>query len=179
MKKLLLLFSASVMALSCQTEPLEQHLSTDYLIPGEIGDGNNLNDDGDTELYSDDLLAGQTIDAGDVTVTLVDGTIVVNYETDGDWVITETHLFVGPLDDLPTNGGGNPRIGHFPYGDEYDPAQTSIDFITIDLAPGECVFVAAHAVVVNTVTGEEETAWGNGISIGGNNWSMMFEVCAP
>lgn len=181
MKKALLLIGLALMAFSCQTEPInDTEITADRIIdvPGEVGDGNNANGE-DVQLYSDDLLAGQTIDSGNLTVTLVDGTVEVTYETEGDWVITETHLYVGPLADLPTNGGGNPRLGHFPYKDEFDPAVTVVDYTTIDLEAGDCVYVAAHAVVVNTVTGQEETAWANGESIGGNNWSMMFEICAP
>lgn len=179
MKKILLLLGLALMAFSCQTEPInDTEITADRIIdgPGEVGGGNG----GEAvELYSDDLLAGQTIDSGDLTVNLVDGTVEVTYETEGDWVITETHLYVGPLEDLPTNGGGNPKIGHFPYKDEFDPAATTVDYTTIDLEAGDCVYVAAHAVVVNTATGQEETAWANGVSIGGSNWSMMSEICAP
>ena len=45
-------------------------------------------------LYEDDLIAGQNLDAGTVTVSVVDGNIVV-YTSDGDWQIDETHLYIG------------------------------------------------------------------------------------
>ena len=181
MKKILLLLGLALMAFSCQTEPINDlEITADRIIdgPGEVGDGSNANGE-DVELYSDDLLAGQTIDSGNLTVTLVDGNLVVNYETEGDWVITETHLYVGPLADMPLNTPGNPQIGQFPYTNEFDPAETSVTYATLDLEPGECVYVAAHAVVVNTVTGEEETAWANGDQLDGNSWAMAFEICAP
>ena len=181
MKKILLLLGLALMAFSCQTEPVfDEDITADRIISddGEVGDGNNNNGEA-AELYSDDLLAGQTIDSGNLTVELDEGTVIVSYETEGDWVITETHLYVGPLADMPLNTPGNPQIGQFPDADEFDPAVTAVTYATLDLEPGECVYVAAHAVVVNTVTGEEETAWANGDPLGGSSWAMAFEICAP
>lgn len=179
MKKALLLFALAAMAFSCQTEPVfDEDITADRItdVPGEVGGGN----EGDEELYSDDLMAGQNIDSGNITATIVDGVVVIGYETEGDWVITETHLYVGPLEDLPTNGAGNPQIGQFPISDNFNPSVTEVEYTTIELEEGECVYVAAHAVVVNTVTGQEETAWGNGVQINnGGSWAMMFEICAP
>lgn len=134
---------------------------------------------GTTQIEEVDLMAGQHIDVGSVTVTLDGNSVIVTYTTDGDWEIQETHLYVGDLNGLPTNGGGNPKIGQFPYKDTYPSGTQTVTVITIELAPGECVYVAAHAVVENTTSGQNETAWGDGEPIGGNNWSMMFEICAP
>ena len=127
--------------------------------------------------YQTDLMAGQNVVSGIVTVDVVDGNVVVSYSTDGDWVIEETHLYIGPLAGLPTNGGGNPQVGQFPYSDTHPVGTTDVDYTGPGLIEGECVYVAAHAVVTNTVTGETETAWGQGIPIGGNSWAMMFEYC--
>jgi hypothetical protein len=175
---LLLLITLSV--ISCtKYATVEEEKSIDNLNdrrfePGEIDDGTN----GDPNvLYEDFLLAGQTIDSGTITVTIVDGNIVVTYTTDENWVIDETHLFVGDLNNLPINGGGNPRIGHFPFAGTHTNGTTEVSYTTLGLIEGECVYVAAHAVVRNTVAGQTETAWGNGEPIGGNSWAMMFEVC--
>ena len=128
-------------------------------------------------LYEDLLMAGQNIVSGSIHVELIDGTVTVTYNTNADCEIEETHLFVGDLNDLPTNGGGNPKIGKFPYKNSHPTGTNTVTYSTIQLNPGECVYVAAHAVVKNVNSGQTETAWGNGISIGGNSWAMMFEVC--
>tara|TARA_R110000787_G_scaffold284341_1_gene397921 strand:- start:3553 stop:4128 length:576 start_codon:yes stop_codon:yes gene_type:complete len=140
--------------------------------------------------YQTDLIAGQNTDSGNIIVSVIDGNLNVTYETEGDWVILEVHLFVGDPDDLPVNNGGNPKIGQFPYSESYSPGETSVTFNNIiEIPSGESVWIAAHAVVLNTVTGQEETAWAAGVPInsggngnGGNgngnggSWAMWFEV---
>ncbi|MEZ4874924.1 MAG: hypothetical protein R2793_05625 [Flavobacteriaceae bacterium] len=175
--KITLLFLAIMVMISCSKNNVDESIEESYNIigvPGQIDDG-ILGED--QNLYEDDLLAGQTIDAGTLTVDLVDGEVVVTYTTDSDWVIVVTHLYVGDLADLPTNGAGNPQIGHFPYGETLPAGTTEATYTTITLEEGECVYVAAHAEVVNTVTGQTETAWAAGVPIGGNSWAMMFEIC--
>ncbi|HBR52823.1 MAG TPA: hypothetical protein DEA82_01015 [Flavobacteriaceae bacterium] len=126
---------------------------------------------------STELIAGQHIDVGTVTVstTLTEG--VVTYETSGDWVLIETHLYVGSIENLPSTGSGNPKIGHFPLDGEHDNDTTTVSYTIGAIAAGTCEYVFAHAVVQNTVTGQEETAWANGLEAAGNNWAMYFEVC--
>ncbi|PKA84058.1 hypothetical protein ATE92_2228 [Ulvibacter sp. MAR_2010_11] len=128
-------------------------------------------------LYQTDLMAGQNILMGYVRVDLVNGEIVVTYQSDGDWVIEETHLFIGELNQLPTNNGGNPKIGQFPYIGTHPAGTTTVAYTGQSMLTGQCVYVAAHAVVTNTISGQSETAWGAGVPIGGNSWAMMFEVC--
>ena len=127
--------------------------------------------------FQTDLMAGQNMLAGVVNVNVVDDVIVVSYSSDSGWEIQETHLYVGDLGSLPTNGGGNPKIGQFPYKDTHNAGTIDVVYNTITIAPGDCVFIAAHAVVENTSTGQNETAWGDGVPIGGNSWAMMFEFC--
>ena len=124
-----------------------------------------------------DLLAGQHILSGIVNVTVVDDNVQVTYSTDADWVITETHLYIGDFNGIPTTGNGNPKIGHFPYKGTHNANTVDVTYVGPSLAEGECTYIAAHAVVVNTTTGQEETAWGDGIPIGGNSWAMTFEYC--
>lgn len=164
------LISCSPEANETTLDATQRGLDLPGIDPGTVG--------GTTVLEETELTAGQNIDAGTVTVVLENGNLVITYTTSGDWYIDETHLFVGDLADLPTNGGGNPRIGHFPYSSTNGPGTVTVVYTLPALAPGECVYVAAHAVVIDAVTGQEETAWGNGEPIGGNSWAMMFEVCA-
>ncbi|HAT65673.1 MAG TPA: hypothetical protein DCS66_13935 [Flavobacteriaceae bacterium] len=177
--KITLFFLATLVMLSCSKDnSIEQETFTETidrrLEPGDIDDGTN----GDPNvIYEDFLLAGQNMDSGTVTVTVEGGNVVVNYSTNQDWVITETHLFVGDINDLPTNGGGNPRIGHFPFSGEHTNGTTDVTYTTLGIEEGDCVYIAAHAVVTNIITGETETAWANGDPIGGNSWAMGFEAC--
>ena len=108
-----------------------------------------------------DLIAGQDIYAGQVLYSNDEDNLYVQYVTTGEWYLSELHLFVGDLDELPVGKKGNPKIGHFPYSAEY-LAETIYTF-TIplnELISNEngCYTIAAHAVVY-TETGEEETAW--------------------
>ncbi len=183
-KYLLILFMGITLFISCSedNEPIDEYQN---FIIIDIDEGNTntdpLNDDNNNNNDDDvvtDLIAGQNADAGYVTVTEVDGNIDVTYQTEGDWVIIETHLYVGPQEDMPANNPGNPRIGQFPYSGTHDPDTTTVTYNDLlNITEGTCVWVAAHAVVLNTATGEEETAWANGEDIDGNSWAMYFEVC--
>jgi len=110
------------------------------------------------------LFAGQDIDVGTVSVWN-DGTdLYVKYQTTGDWVITETHLeVVTDPDDFPQTKKGNPIPGHFTYSMEHNPAVTEYEEVisgfTAGFTAGDCVYIAAHAVVVRPVEGCWETVW--------------------
>ena len=120
------------------------------------------------------LTAGQHIDVGTVTVSNDETNLYVVYETTGNWVITETHLYVGPEAGIPLNGGGNPRIGHFPYhGNDDSP-------FTIPLAGlGDDFVIVAHAVVKKVIDGQtmqSETAFACGeFTFPGNRWGCYFD----
>ncbi|WP_234567430.1 hypothetical protein [Rhodohalobacter sp. 614A] len=102
------------------------------------------------------LKAGRnSIEAGTVTYSIDDENVYVTYYANNGWGITETHLWVGTdLNDLPTAGNNAPKNGHFPYGDTFGVAQTSITY-TISLASLglsdsadlEDLYIVAHAVV--------------------------------
>ena len=65
--------------------------------------------------YITDLLAGQDIDVGNVSVWNDGDNLYITYEiTDPDWRITETHLYVGKTD--PNTLTTAP--GQFPYDDD-------------------------------------------------------------
>ena len=120
------------------------------------------------------LTAGQHIDVGTITVSNDETNLYVIYETTGNWVITETHLYVGPEAGIPLNNSGNPRIGHFPYhGVDDEP-------FTIPLADlGDDFVIVAHAVVdkvINGQTVQSETAFGCGeFTFPGNRWGCYFD----
>jgi len=123
------------------------------------------------------LCAAQDIEVGTVTVDNDDTTLTVTYEiTDLDWIITETHLYVGqnvPFTSAP---------GQFPY-DDGDAVYTDGTMVTYTIAladitsyspkltkkgkptgvmvasgddpgvsPTDPVYIAAHAVVFDTTS---------------------------
>jgi len=135
---------------------------------------------GETTVVS--LIAGQHIDVGTVSVSNDETYLYVTYETTGDWYLTETHLYVGAESDIPLSGGGNPKMGHFPYSDPHGITQSytyQVDLSTLD----DTFVVIAHAVVDKIVNGEtiisEETGYGcideNTEWFPGKRWGCYFE----
>ena len=82
----------------------------------------------ETDPFVTDLIAGQTIDAGDVSVWN-DGThLFVRFETTGDWAIRSTHLHVATaLEDIPQTKKGLPKQGRFDYNTPHDPPVAEYD----------------------------------------------------
>ena len=129
-------------------------------------------------VFSTDLLAGQTIPVGSVNVSVVDDDLLVNYTTTGDWVIDETHVFVGDCADIPLSGGCNPQFGLFPYTMDHNPAVQSYTYVIPVASLDSCFCFIAHAAVSNPVTGDEETAIGNGdYDFPGNRWGWISTIC--
>jgi len=131
------------------------------------------------------LIAGQTIDAGTVTVSNDANYIYVTYTTTGGWVLTQTHLYVGDCALIPVNNPGNPIPGQFPYTSAHNNVTTYTYQVPISrIALEQCGCIAAHAVVkkynsANQVV-DSQTGWGNGIRINlsGGNWGMKFDYCS-
>jgi len=143
------------------------------------------------------LRAGQSIDAGTVTVSYDGEELCVTYETKDDWQLVETHFTIAEiLEDIPQTKKGNPKVGHFLYGDdglgEYDAEDNLIggdvsynECIELELVDGTYI-IAAHAKLVNTEETDDEgnlvteTGWGEGLEFAeGRNWAMYFELVIP
>jgi hypothetical protein len=150
------------------------------------------------------LYAGQTIDVGEVCVSVdsdVDtsawcgagatGVLYISYSTHEGWTLDEVHAAVGDeLGDLPTNPAGNPVPGQFPYADDAIPAGTTMYTFTVplcelgldggDTSCDVTAYVAAHAVVRkhhHHGGHQEETAWGDGERFKPQgNWATYFTV---
>ncbi|MFN5183913.1 MAG: hypothetical protein ACK5D5_12905 [Bacteroidota bacterium] len=127
------------------------------------------------------LMAGQNIIAGTISISNDANNVYVTYTTTGGWEIQKTHLYVGACNAIPTNNGGNPIIGQFPNQTTHNPRVTSFTY-TISLANlSSCYCVAAHAEVVKVdgsgnIT-QTETGWGQGNPFGGNSWAMIMSYC--
>ncbi|MGI2336757.1 MAG: hypothetical protein ACRKGH_09010 [Dehalogenimonas sp.] len=128
------------------------------------------------------LMAGQNDDAGDVLVWNDGTTLFVEYQTSGDWIITETHLYAGK------NVSPTTAPGQFPYTDSnavmvsdtvvrYEIALSAISnyemktnkkdkatgpmIATGDpgVGPGCGIYLATHAVVMRPLADCWETVW--------------------
>lgn len=107
------------------------------------------------------LIAGQSINAGNVIFSHDATNLYITYVSTGGWYLTELHLYVGDLAGLPTNNKAI-QIGHFPYSATNLIGLTTYTF-TVPIADvtkdANGYTIAAHAIVVNGK--QEETAWSN------------------
>ena len=72
--------------------------------------------DGGSATKCVDLIAGQSIDAGDICLTVNGTNLEVSYTTQDGWELEEAHLWTGTaLADMPQTRKGNPKIGNFPH----------------------------------------------------------------
>lgn len=107
-----------------------------------------------------ELVADETVPAGTVKMSNDDAHLYVVYETSPDWPIAKTALFVGDdAGEIPTSGGGNPKVGRFPYGGRHVPGTNEVIW-KVDLADvdGSTAVVAAFAEVGEN----KEGAWADG-----------------
>jgi hypothetical protein len=119
-----------------------------------------------------DLIAGQHTVAGFIAVSDDDESLYITYETEDNWLINETHLYVGTT--IPTNS----IPGKFPYKHEELEGVTTdtyeIPLEDLGVESSDTIYIAAHAELVKGAT--EETGWAEGIEIKpGKNWAMYFE----
>jgi hypothetical protein len=131
------------------------------------------------------LIAGQNMTAGSVTVVNDDTYIYVTYNTAEGWVLTQTHLYVGQVAQLPMANNGNPKPGQFPYKTTHNNVTNFTYTIPLSaLGTGGCGTIAAHAAVKqfdasgNTLL-QTQTGWGAGtpITSGAGNWGTRFDYC--
>ena len=121
------------------------------------------------------LWAGQTIDAGTVTVWNDPDYLYVSFTTSGDWFLSETHVWVGDTEP-PTTDPSDVAPGSFPYSADHDPAVNTYTYsIPLTWDPGTEIWVLAHASVINTgPDGGSETAWGGDTPFEGPRWGFYF-----
>lgn len=138
------------------------------------------------------LFAGQTIQAGTISVDLVeDGVgayaVTVTYTTVGFWELTEAHVWVGTdRAEMPQTRTGNPKIGKFPYQSGDITGSSSYTFyVPLRLSEAACdtapdYVIAAHAALRKSNgdgTYQTETGWGDGEPIvDKGSWATFFTV---
>ena len=121
--------------------------------------------------------------AGDVLIWIEDETVHVQFKTEDDWTLLESHLHIDSsgakgdgLDDFPTTKKGLPKIGLFEYQNLHDSLTTEYLYTeTVEGLHDDALFyIAAHAVVTSAVNGIE-SAWGNGIRFTEKrSWAMYI-----
>ena len=183
MKTRLLALSAllvSTVFFSCKKESAVQNQKEEEISPSRV----DLPGEG-CPAKTVQLTAGQTINAGSVTVTNDADFIYVTYTSTNGYLLTQTHLYVGNCSTIPVNNPGNPIPGQFPYNSNHAYLTTFTYQVPISAIPqGACGCIAAHAVVVKlNFSGqvvEQQTGWGQGtvINPNGTSWGMKFEYCS-
>ncbi len=141
------------------------------------------------------LTAGQTHNAGTVTVANDSEYLYIQYKTSSGWVLRELHAWAGTNKGyLPTAPNGNPIPGQFPYKVDSLPGGTTsytfvvpLDELLMQDIAKSCpanpprLFVYTHATVFNKTTGKTETAWGGGIQGQTPRWHFYgsYTLCCP
>ena len=113
------------------------------------------------------LVGGQVYSSGIVTISNDDTNLYVEYNTSPDWMLTETHVYVGSDPPPKLSPGKFKEWG----GDQHDPISppSKTDSYIFPLAdildpPYECndIYLAVHAVVCHPDYGCQ-TGWGKGV----------------
>ncbi len=169
-------FLALFLAMSCtkdQFEPIA--LSDDFQALEYRSNGEDaITYCGDTTQV--DLIAGQNILAGKVTIGNDGDSLYVTIVTDAPWLLQQTHLHVATrLSGIPVNKQGVPVPGRFAYKTAHSPAVDSFTYaIALNWAAGQELFIALHAEAVqlddDNLVVAEETAWGGDTPGAGPRW---------
>jgi hypothetical protein len=148
------------------------------------------------EVLEYDLIAGQHIDVGKLTITseivgdfcnILEVEYTITDTVESAWLITETHLHIDS--GIPQNRKGNPMPGQFEYSTRDDDGVKTVTYSAGDLVEdipcGETTLIAAHAKIAGDLLGLpdpdiSETAWGWGdVPSEGRNWAMYVEYDCP
>jgi len=132
------------------------------------------------------LWAGQTIDAGTVSVRVDTGNLIVTYLTTGGWTIDEANVLIGT--EPPTSSAP----GSYPYIARDVNANTTTFTIPLadigfgeddDEGDDECedddqvFYAAAHGTLIKSDEGDDnqtETAWADGEGTLPQSWGTYF-----
>jgi hypothetical protein len=111
------------------------------------------------------------IKAGWITLAIEGGNLVVRIYTEAPWTIYETQMYIG-LEPPAKFGPGQWTYQHSPLL----PSGSTMDTYTIPLSsipagPGDLLYIAIHATIVNSETGVSESAmaWDD------DNWEQWKE----
>ncbi len=126
------------------------------------------------------LIAGQKIDIGSVSIYNTADSLFIDLSTTGNWWIQSANVYVGLLANMPQTPNGNPKVGQFPYQKSLDPKKKVLRFGIPLAGLPSCFIVAVHVEARKVINGQlvqSETAWGQGLSLPGPNWAMGANYC--
>lgn len=107
------------------------------------------------------------------------GNLLITYALDKDWRLLSVEVAVeSALSGIPVNKAGNPIPGKFDWK-PIVPSGLRIYTVTVpisqtDLTGGGLVYLAAHAKVVNVLTGSTTGAWGEGFLFPDSHGTGMY-----
>ncbi len=134
------------------------------------------------EIESTPLYGGKDIEVGLVHLSNSDEFVFITYDlTNTSWSLQETHLYIGPEQDIPYTKAGNPKIGNFPYHAQQDDTNKKEFSYAIPIGEFEdCMVIIAHAVVQKDDEPErEETAFAfdSNNELPGSRWGWYMDYC--
>jgi hypothetical protein len=127
-----------------------------------------------------DLLAARRFDAGEFRVYFDAEKVYVEYETNEDWYIRETHLYIGNQELTPLNRRGEPVPANYPMGGLHPDGEQNVVYSVSKSTLPKCFAISANAQVYRVQDGEivlVETAWARGERFTQTSWGMFFDVC--
>ncbi|GGZ93842.1 hypothetical protein [Algibacter mikhailovii] len=156
--KIIFLSLLLIIAYSCETEQVdydEASLSELDKKAKRIEASSVITFDKCDQTYqTTDLLAGQNILVGNISVVIVGDNYEISYNiTNNDYCLTSTHLsVVVNTGDFPMTKKGNPIPGQFEYKENHD----CVTSYTYEVPTSKGLFIGAHAVVncVDDVTSD-------------------------
>lgn len=175
MKKIILLILIAFTVISCSDESATNNNESD----NSISRGTYS----ECDPIEVDIMAGQSIYAGSISVENDLTNLYVTYTTTTNWFLKEVHLYVGTYAGIPSKNG-NPTPGKFPYKASFSASKSTHTF-TIPLSnivrdANGCMYIAAHSSlkkVVNGTTVQTETGWAGDLDFPGANWATYFQYC--
>ncbi|MDZ4181625.1 MAG: hypothetical protein U1B83_02015, partial [Candidatus Cloacimonadaceae bacterium] len=125
------------------------------------------------------IWAGQSINAGTLSIHNDAQYLYVSYSMNDDWMLEQTHVHIAKnINQIPMTRKGIPIPGQFQYSTTHNPniGLYSYQILLADhnLIPGDNILVAAHASVVRGSlidnTYQQETGWGGNVPGPGTRW---------
>lgn len=154
--------------------------------------GGSIPDPGDGTLVCEPdvrtIFAGRTIDAGTVSIANTETDLVVTMTGEDGWKIGAWHIYAG-TGPVPTNRGGNPAPGQFPYHQSlHRPLEIVAVSIPLDEIAPSCdsiLTIAIHTEMVkynrHGSVVARETGWAEWDVPFSRQWggSLQYGLCCP
>lgn len=178
MRKTIFIFAIMLAIVSCQKEPFQKNPK---LFAPDLQLAAFAAPQVECGTVKTPLLGGKTINVGNLTVSNDNGNVYVRFETTGDWLLEEVHLYI--VDYMPT-ARLVPGSAPFKSG-KFENYQESYEF-TLPFGEFGCddiVWLQAHASVVKVVDGiivQGETAYGGTITQpqkGSWYGNVVYKIC--